>query len=547
MVVVKMTEIKQLFYFNWKYRNYKASTFINGLFYFLGRIPFIGKIVPTTMLYREYGLKKGFTAIKLLFSLALSFLLHGIPFIISFFISKGLSDVVGSPITIFFVWLFLFNLIGSCLGELFLSLEKQEIQFIINFRVSKEDYIKRKTILGTVEGVIFSLPGLVIVGLIEKNVLLYLLIGIFSLISYSLLWSVVNLHITLIRRRLLAKLTICLLVAGLEVGLIYLLIQSNGLFAFQEKFVSWVSAFIYLIMCLPFFYLYVRFNQFDAFSRQMFASSEIMINYSEKNTKDQEYYLGEGKKMKLEKETNETDLSSLKGSKYINALLFSRFKTSLRKQLIYRIIGITVIMLMISLTFRFIPMSISEAKFEKIVYNFLPIMFFILYILSFGKKVVQTIFVNCDSSMLAYPFYRESKAIVRGFFYRFLKIFYYNGIISLTIYLGLLFFNVLNHQILSTDLLLLFLFVMISLTILFSFHELFIYYILQPFTSDFQVKNPVYKLVDGVFYGIAYMSLQIKTAGVLYALLVSGISIVYFIIGLIVIVKFAPRTFKLKN
>lgn len=159
MVVVKMTEIKQLFYFNWKYRNYKASTFINGLFYFLGRIPFIGKIVPTTMLYREYGLKKGFTAIKLLFSLALSFLLHGIPFIISFFISKGLSDAVGDPITIFFVWLFLFNLIGSCLGELFLSLEKQEIQFIINFRVSKEDYIKRKTILGTVEGVIFLFLG----------------------------------------------------------------------------------------------------------------------------------------------------------------------------------------------------------------------------------------------------------------------------------------------------------------------------------------------------------------------------------------------------
>lgn len=53
-----MSEFKELLYLDWRFRQFKASTFVNGLFYFLGRIPLVGKHVPTTMLYREYGLKK---------------------------------------------------------------------------------------------------------------------------------------------------------------------------------------------------------------------------------------------------------------------------------------------------------------------------------------------------------------------------------------------------------------------------------------------------------------------------------------------------------
>ncbi len=545
--VVKMEGIKQLCYFNWKYRAYKASVFINSLIYFLGRIPLLGKIIPTTMLYREYRLKKFFAIIKLIFSFITSFMVYSLPFIISFFISKGLSSLVDNKITIFFVWLLLFNLIGSCIGELFLSLNKQEIQFISNFRVSKEDYIKRKTIVDIIESVIFSIPSLIVVGIIENKLVLYLLIGIFSLVGYSLLWSVVNLHLTLLNKRLLVKSLVSLFILFFELITIYFLIKAGTLYAFQESLISWLGAFLFLILFLPFFYLYISFKKFSAFSKQMYVSSETIINYSDNASKNQAHYLDEGKKMKLEKGNDEKKLSSLKGSSYLNALIFSRFKTSLRKQLMYRVIGISLIMIVIITFFEFVKIPVSNVVFEKIMYNFLPIMFFILYILSFGKKVVQTLFVNCDSSMLSYPFYRESKAIVGGFFYRFLKIFYYNGIISVVIYLWLFIFNQLNNQILGTSFMLLFLFVTVSLTILFSFHELFIYYILQPFTSDFQVKNPVYKLVDGLFYGIAYLSLQIKAAGLLYALSVSAISLVYFVLGTAIIIKVAPKTFKLKN
>ncbi|MEG0254951.1 MAG: hypothetical protein RR554_07040 [Vagococcus sp.] len=542
-----MNEMKQLFFLDWKYRNFKASSFANGLFYFLGRIPLLGKIVPTTMLYREYGLKKGIAALKLIGSILFSFFWYGLPFVISLFISKGLSHVTSSKVSILFVWLMLFNVIGICLLELFPNLERQEIQFITNFRVSKEDYIKKSSLLKIIKTIIFSLPGLIIVGIIEKQVVLSLLIGTFSLLSFSLIWSVINLHLTLFNKRLLIKILTVIVIISIDLTLGYFLIKNDLLMSFQKLTVSWLGAFVCLMLWLPFLYLYVHFKRFSEYTRQMFISSEVLINYSESNKKDQQYYLGEGKKMKLEKVADDEKVSSLTGSKYLNALLFNRFRTSLRKQLMYRVVGISLVMLAIVVFSLLAPIKIEPIKVEKLMYNFMPIMFFVLYILSFGKSVVQTLFVNCDSSMLAYPFYRESKAIVQGFFYRFLKTFYYNGVIGTTIYLWFLIFNGVNNQLLSLEFSIIFFFVILSLTILFSFHELFIYYILQPFTSDFQVKNPVYKLVDGIFYFIAYISLQIKTAEFSYAAIVSGISILYFVIGLIVIVKVAPKTFKLKN
>lgn len=50
---------------------------------------------------------------------------------------------------------------------------------------------------------------------------------------------------------------------------------------------------------------------------------------------------------------------------------------------------------------------------------------------------------------------------------------------------------------------------LISLTALFSFHDLFIYYILQPFTKDMEVINPVYKFLSGALYWVAYLNIKV--------------------------------------
>ena len=43
-------------------------------------------------------------------------------------------------------------------------------------------------------------------------------------------------------------------------------------------------------------------------------------------------------------------------------------------------------------------------------------LFFVMYLASLGGPIVQLLFVNCDSAMLFYPFYRQPKAVLSGVF-----------------------------------------------------------------------------------------------------------------------------------
>ena len=88
---------------------------------------------------------------------------------------------------------------------------------------------------------------------------------------------------------------------------------------------------------------------------------------------------------------------------------------------------------------------------------------------------------------------------------------------------------------------------LISLTALFSFHDLFIYYILQPFTKDMEVINPVYKFLSGALYWVAYLNIKLDLGSHLYVLLISLAMIAYVSIGYWILLKKAPQTFRLKG
>ena len=88
---------------------------------------------------------------------------------------------------------------------------------------------------------------------------------------------------------------------------------------------------------------------------------------------------------------------------------------------------------------------------------------------------------------------------------------------------------------------------LISLTALFSFHDLFIYYILQPFTKDMEVVNPVYKFLSGALYWVAYLNIKLDLGSHLYILLISIAMITYVSIGYWILLNKAPQTFRLKG
>lgn len=167
----------------------------------------------------------------------------------------------------------------------------------------------------------------------------------------------------------------------------------------------------------------------------------------------------------------------------------------------------------------------------------------VMYVASMGKAFAQMVFVNCDISMLHYPFYREAKTIITGFHYRFLQTVKLNAAFSGSLLLALIIFT---RAQLAIESYLLTALLLLSLTALSSFHDLFIYYILQPFTKDMEVVNPVYKFLSGALYWVAYLNIKLDLGSHLYILLISLAMIAYVSIGYWILLKKAPQTFRLK-
>ena len=139
-------------------------------------------------------------------------------------------------------------------------------------------------------------------------------------------------------------------------------------------------------------------------------------------------------------------------------------------------------------------------------------------------------------TILRYFWYREKYALhrsVNGFFYYLRKLPLVGQSIPESIFKSYSFKSALFL-------------LLISLTALFSFHDLFIYYILQPFTKDMEVINPVYKFLSGALYWVAYLNIKLDLGSHLYILLISLAMIAYVSIGYWILLKKAPQTFRLK-
>ncbi|MBN1891346.1 MAG: hypothetical protein JW780_01075, partial [Clostridiales bacterium] len=81
----------------------------------------------------------------------------------------------------------------------------------------------------------------------------------------------------------------------------------------------------------------------------------------------------------------------------------------------------------------------------------------------------------------------------------------------------------------------------------FSFHDLFIYYIIQPFTSDLGVRSKLFSFIQFGVYMISYLNLQLTEVNIyIYMSIIIGTTLMYFIVGLLAIHKFCPKTFRLK-
>ncbi|HFI0804756.1 TPA: hypothetical protein ACGOYO_001565 [Streptococcus suis] len=539
--------MKTILRYFWYREKYALHRSVNGFFYYLRKLPLVGKSIPESI-FKSYSFKSGLFLILHILSIPSRFLTKGFWLVFHFYHASFWMNILATGEPTF--WIILPNtwLLGFMFWFLFVGLNyrlgksldpvisKADREFMQNFGLSQSTFLQSQLFIEPVLTTIYYLPALVIFCLMTNQWLVFP-VGMMTVLAGHLTGHALNRwffeHRMLTRRNSWY--------AWLWIAFVFVLYVLAIIFRHQLSLGMLVPILLVQPFLIWFSYHYLKrqTNHLDYLSYCMDQSLQMDKKIVEM-TKGNEY-TRQGLQMqaKLNMETGK-DLSHLSGMTYLNALLFDRYKKVLYKKVRDWVLAVVVILVALEGIRYFLEPFIFT---EDYLLQFLPLSFMIMYVASSGKVVAQMVFVNCDISMLHYPFYREAKTIIAGFNYRFLQTCKLNLIFATSLFLVIL---ILWRFALSLETILLTALLLLSLTALFSFHDLFIYYILQPFTKDMEVVNPVYKFLSGALYWVAYLNTQLDLGSHLYILLISLAMIAYVSIGYWILLKKAPQTFRLK-
>ncbi|MFI3097176.1 hypothetical protein [Streptococcus suis] len=540
--------MKTILPYFWYREKYTLHRSVNGFFYYLRKLPLVGKSIPESI-FKSYNFKSGLFLILHILSVPSRFLVKGIWLTIYSCIAAFWIKLLSNNQLDFWqipsdTWLLGFSLWLVFVGyayrfgkgfEPFIA--KSEREFMQNFGLSQSSFLQSQLFIEPIITSLSYLPALLIFSSLSGN-WLYLPLGLLTIPAGSFTGQALNRWF--FNRRILSRRNSwqswVILGTGLAVIACLILFRNH----LSPIFLLPVLVCQILLIWFGYGYLKQQTNHLDYLYYCMDQSLQMDKKLFEL-TKGNEY-TRQGLLMQDKLSTEKgKDLSHLSGMTYLNALLFDRYKKVLYKKVRGWVLSLVVILVALE-AFRYYlePFELTDA----VLLRCLPFSFMIMYVASSGKVVAQMVFVNCDISMLHYPFYREAKTIIAGFNYRFLQICKLNLIFASSLFLTIM---VLGRFAFSLETILLTALLLISLTALFSFHDLFIYYILQPFTKDMEVVNPVYKFLSGALYWVAYLNTQLDLGSHLYILLISLAMIAYVSIGYWILLKKAPQTFRLKG
>lgn len=540
--------MKTILRYFWYQEKYNLHRTVNGFFYYLRKLPLVGQSIPESI-FKSYSFKSALFLFLHIFSIPSRFLVKGLWLALNFyFASFWINLLSGGEFNFWNVlpgtWLLGFSLWLVFVGYAFRFgkgfepfIAKSEREFMRNFGLSQSSFLQSQLFVEPIITSLSYLPALLIFSSLSGN-WLYLPLGLLTIPTGVFTGQALNR--ALFNRGILARRNSwqswVILGTGLA-AIASLIFFRNHL---SPIFLLPILACQVLLIWFGYRYLKQQTNHLDYLYYCMDQSLQMDKKIFEM-TKGNEY-TRQGLQMQDKLSTEKgKDLSHLSGMTYLNALLFDRYKKVLYKKVRNWVLSLVVILVALeALRYYLGPFELTDA----ILLRFLPFSFMIMYIASSGKVVAQMVFVNCDISMLHYPFYREAKTIIAGFNYRFWQICKLNLIFACSLFLTIM---VLGRFAFSMETILLTALLLISLTALFSFHDLFIYYILQPFTKDMEVVNPVYKFLSGALYWVAYLNIKLDLGSHLYILLISLAMIAYVSIGYWILLKKAPQTFRLKG
>ena len=503
----------------------------NSFIYILRKLPILKDLI-TEDAYSSKVLKSIVRIISLIFSfgkmLAYKFLY--------FFILIGLANLLNERFTgyVFIHIYFVLTLLGMFINNRLISPNSKKYFSVILFGMDAKKYtistfiydLFITTLLNLI--VLISIKGMIHISfntiylLLICSLLCRIIGEAFSIIFYKRYRYLFNSNTKLYMIISIIFLGICSLpyfgIFILPNMILLLLIPLLGLS---------ILSFIYILRCRDYKIIIKETNSYNAIMNKDEVSSYNRQKMVEVRDKD--------------KIIDNKKIVGKHGYDLFNTIFFERHREILLRSALRFSIGIIGVYIVLSIMY-----YMGQGNFiHSFLLNNMGWFVLILYFVNRGSIITQAMFYNSDHAMLRYNFYREESVILGLFKRRLGTVVKVNLIPGILIAVGnvVLLFITGGADIITYISMFIFI---ISLCIFFSVHYLVLYYLLQPYNKDLMIKSGTYSFITLLTYFVSYYASDIKVSTLLFSIFGIVFCIIYIIIGLLLVKKYAPRTFRIR-
>ena len=530
---------------------------VNRFIYYFKRLPLIGDIMPDAAY--SFGDIKTFVSIlmtlfngiyhfftKLLYVFLIAFLPAAI-------VAEKLSQTEKEA-TFFTILAFLSLIIGSFIRNDFTKADMDKYLFIKLMKMPAKQYLLCQYWILRLGEVFFFLPAMitaaVLLGASALSAIQFTFLIMFchSIGEAFLLFIMDKKKIRLAQKSAFVIPVTLLGLGGAYVPLILSDLDTNSLSFYlniQTAVLSLPFSLIVLILFVLSCIYITKYNRYQMVVSET-LQADSLLKGEEKSVRQSRFADVQLKESDLTKNKLLPDkLANKTGYDYLNAIFFIRHRRMLVKPILIRL-GIIAVVFICALVSLLIKDDLREPVGNWIINKSLPIFVFGMYCISIGERVCRAMFNNCDISLLRYGYYREPSVLMKNFKIRLFTLIKLNFLqaaavcISVAVLVGIS--GVSWH---SIDMILYFLCIL-CLSVFFSVHYLFLYYVFQPYTTDLQMKNPFFNVINMVVYFVCYFCLQLNGTPKVFTVIALTVTVIYILVALWAVKKFAPKSFRVK-
>lgn len=522
----------------WKIKNtYQTNSIIHAL----KTIPLIGKFLPAE-LYGIGALKTFAAVLSVLWNIVRTFLgkfLYVLLLcIIPFVISQTQPDYAASAFVHIFI---LLTLGGVYNNNIIFSTDIQDYYAVIVFNMNAREYVLSNYIYSLLRLAIGYLPALALMGTFAVQVPLVLslafplfVVAAKTMFSHFSVWAYEKTGKTmndLVPTWIVLIVELLLLAAAAFLPFIHMAIPVN------------VCYILIPVVCMA-----GAFSAYKLFTYQNYNVTYRSFLNENKNNAEQIKTTAVQATVDNSRKYIGNNLnigSNKKGFEYLNDLFIKRHKKLLMRPVIIISAGAALVFSGVALISIFMPTAGKDIN--KGILNAMSVFPFILYMISRGPGFTQALFINCDHSMLTFPFFKQPKAILKLFSIRLWELIKINLIPAAVIALGMSVALAISGGADRMVYYLLIPFTILMMSVFFSVHYMTIYYLLQPYTANTEIKCAPYSFINCFTYFVCYMFMQFDLEPFSMSIVVSAFCVIYCICACALVYRFAAKTFKIRT